>query len=142
MDAPKEILKELYWSFYQVFSDKEKFEKELIEYNTRLLKPKPKLDRIIYPENKIVIQFMIYQDSDDNESDYDEERQILLETNNISGFTISELMFQINNKVVENEEDNIDISNQDAVFFEGLEYLTDDDPDYPQTNVYYMILGS
>ncbi|MBC8884053.1 hypothetical protein H9X57_14075 [Flavobacterium piscinae] len=41
MDAPKEILKELYWSFYQVFSDKEKFEKELIEYNTRLLKPKP-----------------------------------------------------------------------------------------------------
>lgn len=142
MDAPKEILKELYWSFYQVFSDKEKFEKELIEYNTRLLKPKPKLDRIIYPENKIVIQFMVYQDSDDNESDYDEERQILLETNDISGFTISELMYQINNKVVENEEDNIDISDQDAVFFEGLEYLTDDDPDYPQTKVYYMILGS
>ncbi|MBC8884054.1 hypothetical protein H9X57_14080 [Flavobacterium piscinae] len=100
------------------------------------------MDRIIYPENKIVIQFMVYQDSDDNESDYDEERQILLETNNISGFTISELMFQINNKVVENEEDNIDISEQDAVFFEGLEYLTDDDPDYTQTKVYYMILGS
>uniref|UniRef100_UPI004049CBA5 hypothetical protein n=1 Tax=Flavobacterium sp. TaxID=239 RepID=UPI004049CBA5 len=142
MDAPKEILKELYWSFYQTFSDKEEFEKELIEYNTRLLKPKPQLNRIIYPENKIVIQFMVYQDSDDNESDYDEERQIFLETNNINGFTLSELMYQINNKVVENGEENIDISEQDAVFFEGLEYLTDDDPDYPQTKVYYMILGS
>lgn len=142
MSAPSELLLDLYWSFHQKYDTQESFNKELTEYNTRLLKPKPKLDKIVFPEQKIVIQFMAYQDIDDEDEDYDDEKQILLETTNAKGFTLSELMYKINNKVVENEEDNIDISEQDACFFEGLEYLTDDDPDFPQTKVYYMILGS
>lgn len=142
MSAPSELLLDLYWSFHQKYDTQESFNKELTEYNTRLLKPKPKLDKIVFPEQKVVIQFMAYQNIDDEDEDYDDERQILLETNNSKGFTLAELMYKINQKVVENTEDNIDISEQDACFFEGLEYLTDDDPDFPQVKVYYMILGS
>ena len=142
MATPKTLLTELYWSFFQRFENQQEFEAELITYNTRLLKAKPKLEKIVFPEPKIVIQFLNYQDAEDDDPDYDEEQQILLETNNPKGFTLSELMFKINNSVVENEEENIDISEQDSVFFEGLEYLTDDDPNFPQTKVYFMILGS
>lgn len=142
MSTPTELLMDLYWSFHSRYESQETFDKELTEYNTRLLKPKPKLDKMVFSESKIVIQFMAYQDLDDNDPDYEDERQILIETTNPKGFTLGELMFKINNKVVENKDENIDISEQDAVFFEGLEYLTDDDPDFPQTKVYYMILGS
>lgn len=136
--APTEILKELYWSFHLAYPNQNEFNKELTEYNTRLLKPKPKLDKIVFSEKKIVIQFLAYQEIDDNNSDYDEEKQILIETDNPKGFTLSELMYKINNKII----NDYNIDEQDAVFFEGLEYLTDDDPDYPQTKVYFMILGS
>lgn len=142
METPVSMLKDLYWSFFKKFDDKTEFEKELTEYNTRLLKPKPKLDKIVFQESKIVIQFLAQQDEEDDNEDYEEEQQILLETTNPQGFTLSELMYQINNQVIENETLGIDISEQDACFFEGLEYLGDEDPDYPQVKVYFMLLGS
>lgn len=142
MDIPKQLLTELYWSFHLKYADQESFNEALTVYNTRLLKRKPALKKIVFPEKKIVIQFNAYEDANSNNKDYDEENQILIETENNKGFTLGELMFKINNQVVENTALNIDISEQDACFFEGLEYLTDDDPDFPQTKVYFMILGS
>lgn len=142
MATPVSMLKDLYWSFFQKFDNKTEFEKELTDYNTRLLKSKPKLDQIIFPETKIVIQFNYAQDMDDEDEDYEEERQVLLETTNTQGFTLSELMFELNNQIVENEDLGIDVSEQDACFFEGFEYLGDEDPDYPQVKVFFMLLGS
>jgi hypothetical protein len=130
----QDILTNLYWAFFQVFSDKDSFNEELVIYNTRILKPKPQLDKIVIKEQKVVIQFMIFIADDEDEVD----QQILLETTNSAGFTLSELMYQINNKVISEYK----LNEQDSVFFEGLEYLTDDEPNYPQTKVYYMILGS
>ena len=137
MSTPNELLKDLYWSFRERFPDKASFEAELTHYNTRLLKPAPQMDKIVFPEQKIVIQYH-WTPFEDEE---DEDKQILLETDNPEGFTLGELMFKINNTGI-TEEEEYDLSDQDAHFFEGLEYLTDDDPDYPQTKVYYMILGS
>lgn len=136
--TPKEMLKDLYWSFHAKYDNQTAFNESLLEYNTRLLKPKPKLEKIVFEETKIAVLFLAYEESADDEL----EKIIVLETTNPKGFTLSELMFSINNKVVENPTDGIDISEQDAIFFEGLEYLTDDIPGYPQTKVYYMILGS
>ena len=142
MATPISMLKDLYWSFFQKFDNQTDFEKELVAYNANIRKPKPKLNDIVFSETKIVVQFNYAQDADDEDEEYEEERQILLETSNALGFTLSELMYMVNNKVVENEADGIDVSEQDACFFEGFEYLGDEDPDYPQIKVYFMILGS
>ncbi len=138
MSTPKELLKELYWSFREHYQDQQSFENDLTTYNTRLSKPAPKLDEIVFSEQKIVIQYLFLEDDFIED---EEDKQILIETDNPNGFTLSDLMYKINNTVV-TEDDSFDLSDQDAHFFEGLEYLTDDDPDYPQTKVYYMILGS
>ena len=137
MSIPKELLKDLYWSFRARFADKASFEEELMHYNARLSKY-PQLDKIVFPEQKIVIQYQWIPFDDEN----DEDRYIFLETENAKGFTLSELMFKINNTAITENENDFDLSDQDAHFFEGLEYVTDDDPEYPQTKVYFMILGS
>lgn len=141
MSTPKELLKELYWSFRERYQDQQSFENDLTTYNTRLLKPAPNLDEIIFSEQKIVIQYLWIPFIGEDFIEDEEDKQILLETENENGFTLSELMFKINNTAI-TEDERYDLSDQDAHFFEGLEYLTDDDPDYPQTKVYYMILGS
>lgn len=151
MNTPKELLKDLYWSFRERYTDQSSFEEALTAYNARLLEPVSKLDEIVFPEQKMVIQhlwipFIDEEDEEDEDFDEDfeedeEDRYFLIETENKNGFTLGELMYKINNTGITDGEE-YDLSDQDAHFFEGLEYLTDDDPDYPQTKVYYMILGS
>jgi len=143
MSAPQKIADKVYWSFFEYYDTKEEFEKDFIAYNKEMAefssssKKIPfELDDIVFDEQKMVVQFILR----DEREQYD--KQILLETTNPEGFTMSEMMYQINNKTIKDNEEGYDLSEQDMHFFEGLEYLTDDDPDYPQTKVYFMVLGS
>lgn len=141
MSTPKELLKDLYWSFRERYADQSSFEADLTAYNTRLLKPAPKLDEIVFPEQKMVIQHLWIPFIDEDFEEDEEDKYFLIETENENGFTLGELMYKINNTGITEDKD-YDLSDQDAHFFEGLEYLTDDDPEFPQTKVYFMILGS
>ncbi len=141
MNTPKELLKDLYWSFRERYADQQSFEADLTEYNTRLLKPAPKLNEIVFPEQKMAIQHLWIPFIDEDFEEDEEDKYFLIETENEEGFTLGELMYKINNTGITEGKD-YDLSDQDAHFFEGLEYLTDDDPKFPQTKVYYMILGS
>ncbi|MGB5981098.1 MAG: hypothetical protein WBG46_03035 [Nonlabens sp.] len=144
MNLPKELLNDLYWAFYQKFESQEEFQEELIKYNDVPSRRLPPLDRIAIPVQKVVIQYLWIPmvDEEDSEED-DEDRQFVITTENPIGFTIVELMFRINQGACTSTKgSNYDVSDQDHHFFEGLEYLTDDDPDFPNVPVYYMILGS
>jgi hypothetical protein len=141
MTTPKELLKDLYWSFIERYADQESFEAELTAYNTRLLKPAPKLNKIVFSEKRMVIQHLWIPFIGEDFEEDQEDKYFVIETENENGFTLGELMYKINNTGI-TQGDEYDLSDQDYHFFEGLEYLTDDDPDYPQTKVYYMILGS
>ncbi len=144
MSLPQELLSNVYWAFYQPFDTQEAFEEALIEYNDTPTRRLPALDKIVLPIQSVAIQYLreFFIDEEDSEDD-DEDRQFKLTTDNAAGFTLGELMYKINQAACTPQEGSqYDVSDQDAHFFEGLEYLTDDDPDYPGVPVYYMILGS
>jgi hypothetical protein len=148
MENPKTMLDDLSWSFTEIFDDRAQFEAELAERNSL---EESDLETIVFPEQQISILFLLKEDLEDmddddededeeDEDDGEEERQILLKTENPNGFTLGELMYLIHTRVVENFEENIDLSVQDACFFEGLTYLSVDEND--GSKIYHMTLGS
>jgi hypothetical protein len=144
MTLPQELLSTVYWAFYERFDTQEQFQAALLEYNDPVFRKLPPLDRIALPVQKVVIQYLWIPmiDEDDSEDD-DEDRQFVIETDHPAGFTVIELMYKINQGACTPlKGSQYDASDQDAHFFEGLEFLTDDDPDHPGIPVYYMILGS
>jgi len=141
MSRPKQMLKDVYWCFYQTFATQGEFTKALRKYHKDILQKTPKLTDIVFGEQKIIIQFLLNPSEAQENTNYQEDRQIEITTENPLGFTTSNLLYKINNAVIENEE-GYNLSEEDMHFFEGLQYLTDDDPEYPQTKVYFMILGS
>ncbi|ARN77802.1 hypothetical protein BST97_07200 [Nonlabens spongiae] len=160
MDLPKELLQNVYWAFYQKFETQEEFEAALIKYNDIPSKRLPPLDRIMLPVQKVVIQYpwvsLDEEEDEDDDIDWDsladddprweideEDKQFVIDTINPAGFTLGELMYKINQGAcTPMNGSSYDLSDQDHHFFEGLEFLTDDDPDFPGVPVYYMILGS
>ncbi|MGB3590686.1 MAG: hypothetical protein WBA16_03285 [Nonlabens sp.] len=144
MALQQELLKNVYWAFYQKFDSQEEFEEALIEYNDTPTRRLPQLDKIVLPVPKVVIQYLWVPMMDEEDTvDEDEDRQYVIETDNPGGFTVGEFMYLINQGACTPQNNSeYDLSDQDHHFFEGLEYLTADDPDYPGLPVYYMILGS
>ena len=141
MPTPKQMLREVYWSFYQTFASRNEFTKALRKYHKDILQKTPNLTNIVFNEQEIVIQFLLNPTDQQENADYQEDRQLKITTQNPQGFKTSELLYKINNAVIENDK-GFNLAEEDAHFFEGLQYLTDDDPAYPQTKVYFMILGS
>ncbi len=141
MPTSKQLMKDVYWSFYQTFLTQGEFTKALRKYHKDILQKTPKLTNIVFGEQKIVIQFLLNLTTEQENTDYQEDKQVEIIATNPRGFTTSELLYKINNAVIENEK-GFNLAEEDAHFFEGLQYLTNDDPEYPQTKVYFMILGS
>ena len=137
MNFPEQILTEIPWSFYgTVYSSIDDFKTELLE-EFKNYKPEDlpaELFEVVLNVPVVVIQYMIYAEDDEDEED---EPQVLIKASNGSSFTGLELLFLINNAVTKALED------EDNLFFEGLTFATDDDPEFPDgTPVYFLETGS
>ncbi len=135
MNYPQELLRDIYWSFANgTFSSQKKFLKELKKYYKEIAGNEIPLDldKVIYPYPKMVIQYMKYNYADE---DWDEP-QVLLRSEEEKGFTAGELLYKIHNTIGKH------LATEDNCYFEGLTFGTDQDPDYPDTAVYFLDTGT
>ncbi|REC78655.1 hypothetical protein DRF60_09420 [Chryseobacterium elymi] len=135
MEFQNQILQSILWNFTeQKFSDIENFRIALKDYNEKITDEKfsENLDKPILKINKVAIQYEYW---DENIEDIIEP-DFLLNADNGQFFTTAELLFKIHNQVHEKLKDD------DHHFFEGLELWTGENPNYPDTPLYFLQQGS
>jgi len=135
MQYPKELLRNIYWSFnYGPVENRQKFEEAVKTYHYKVSGQEFPFDlnEEILPFAKVVIQYMKY---DEEEEDWDEP-QILLEAENGKSFTAGELLYKIHQTAGKALEGD------DNVYFEGISFATDQDPDFPGIPVYFLDTGT
>ncbi|MGB5981094.1 MAG: hypothetical protein WBG46_03015 [Nonlabens sp.] len=140
MEYPKQILYDIYWVFDEKHEDLTDFNADLKAYHKAVSFSKLPIDprATILETEKIVIQFALPpEDEDDDEDDI----QTLIEADSPEGFKAGELLFKINNIMMDHPK-GFSIADYDRQFFEGLQFFTDDDPDFMGVPVYFLNLGS
>ncbi len=140
MEYPKNLLNNIYWVFDEKHNDLLEFSADLKAYHKAVSFSKLPVNPtdIILAKQSVIIQFALPPMDDDDEQD---DIQIKLDADQTSGFKAGELLFKINNAIIDHP-DGFSIADYDKQFFEGLQYFTDDDPDFIGIPVYFMILGS
>lgn len=132
MIYPKNLLKDLYWSFsIGAITDENDFITEFETYhkNITLAKKMPfKWTDIAFDFPKIEIQYLKYNEE---EEDYDEPDKIF-EANNGKNFSYKELLFKIHQECVS-------LENDDRCYFEGLIYSGSEEDGVP---TYFVVTGS
>jgi hypothetical protein len=118
----------------QKFSTIEDFRLALKNYNEEIKGEKfsEDLDLPILKTNKVAIQYEYWDQSIEDIIEPD----FLLNADNGQFFTTAELLFKIHNQVHEKLKDD------DHHFFEGLELWTGENPNYPDTPLYFLQQGS
>lgn len=133
MEYPKELLRDIYWSFSQgAYSSQSEFLDALKTYYKAITGNKLTLnfEDVIFDYPKIVLQYVKYTEDDV------EEPQVLLDADNGQNFRLAELLYKANNDV------GVNLENDDNCYFEGLTFATEDDPDFPAIPVYFLDTGS
>ena len=132
MSYPKNLLKELYWTFsFGVIADESEFVSRFESYHKEISSAKKmpfKWSDIAFDFPKIEIQYLKYNEA---EEDYDEPTKIL-EANNNKNFSYQELLFKIHQECSVLEDD-------DRCYFEGLIYSDSEEDGVP---TYFVITGS
>ena len=134
MTYPKKVLHNVYWAFDErrsnnLSSFKAKMEKYYKEVLGMDMDFGFNLNMIDLP-TQIVIQYTTIENNDLV------EKEFLLESDSENSFTNGELLYKIHNKVYE------PLKNTDAVYFEGLILVAEEDPENPEAPLYMMMLGS
>lgn len=135
MEYPEELLRDIYWAFSNgQFGNEADFKEELKTYHKAIAGKalSVQLDDTILDHPKVVIQYMKYND---DEEDYDEPQEIF-EADNGKSFKTGELLFKINETI------GLELEEEDNRFFEGLTFGTEDDPDFPKIPVYFLDTGT
>ncbi len=133
MEYPKQILAEVSWSFgLGQFDSKALFLNELKEYNDDVGNDDLDMDQIVLTSARVIILFEVEDEGEENTG----HRTASIEAENGANFTLGELMYRLNKDIGEKIEDT------DSRFFEGLLFLTDEDPDFNYAPAYYLNTGS
>jgi hypothetical protein len=135
MNYPKEIMKDIFWSFDdKKFNTKEDFERALIAYNLNIRNQQPHLDvdKHVLETPKVTIQYFYWDEREDDTLEPD----FLLSANNSSYFTLGELLYKVHNEVCEK------LAQDDHHFFEGFELWEGENPNNPDTPLYFLQQGS
>jgi hypothetical protein len=134
MNFPKNILKDVYWSFSEgPIADADAFAEAIGIYYKNFYKRKLnfKWKDIAFNHPSINIQYLKYNEA---EEDYDEP-DFTLTADNGKHFTFKELFFKIHQAC-----GNVDaLENDQRCYFEGLLYSESIENNVP---VYFMITGS
>jgi hypothetical protein len=113
------LMGDIFWSFdMEKYSDLNSFKEALIEYNKEI-EPgvKPDLDHVILPNKEIFVMYSYWKEKD--LVDENQMAEIRLSSENINGFTIAELLFQLHLKISANLKDD------EEHFFEGIQYISE-----------------
>lgn len=135
MEYQNKISQNILWSFgKQKFLTIEDFRLALKNYNEEIKGESfsEDLDLPILKTNKVAIQYEYWDQSIEDIIEPD----FLLNADNGQFFTTAELLFKIHNQVHEKLKDD------DHQFFEGLELWTGENPNYPDTPLYFLQQGS
>lgn len=140
MRYPENLLMDVRWSFdHGQYSTQAEFILAFNEYNKAIDEEEMDTDEIIFELPKIVIVYDDFEDDfedEDMDGDDFEANTVLLTADNGASFTAGELLYKLNQTI------GVLLEEDDAHFFEGLNFITDEDEDYPGLPVYYMNLGS
>lgn len=134
MTFPRDILKDVYWSFSEgPISDADAFALAIGEYYKKFYKLKLnfKWNDIALKHPSITIQYLKYNIEDEG---YD-EHSFTLESDNGKSFTYKELFYKIHRECGRPESLEYD----ERCYFEGLLFSGLVEEDVP---LYYMITGS
>ncbi|AZA50454.1 hypothetical protein EG346_20720 [Chryseobacterium carnipullorum] len=135
MEYQNKISQNILWNFgKQKFLTIENFRLALKNYNEEIRGEffSEDLDLPILKANKVAIQYEYWDQSIEDIVEPD----FLLNADNGQFFTTAELLFKIHNQVHEKLKDD------DHQFFEGLELWTGENPNYPDTPLYFLQQGS
>ncbi len=135
MEYQNKISQNILWNFgKQKFLTIENFRLALKNYNEEIRGEffSEDLDLPILKANKVAIQYEYWDQSIEDIIEPD----FLLNADNGQFFTTAELLFKIHNQVHEKLKDD------DHQFFEGLELWTGENPNYPDTPLYFLQQGS
>ncbi len=119
MSFDKKILDDISWSFgFGSFGNQTVFTQELKEYNDAVNRSGINYNQIILKSKSIIV---LYEAYNIGTNDFD-DKQVRIEANNGTSFSIAELMFKLNEAV------SPSIKELDKRFFEGLTFETADNP--------------
>ncbi|WP_165750507.1 hypothetical protein [Cellulophaga sp. Z1A5H] len=135
MEPTKTIMKGVLWNFEKnKFDSLKDFKKALIRYNETITGDPFKLSLeepfLLKPE--IMVQYAHWDDVEEDEV----EPSFLIKANDKKSFSRVELLFKVHNEVCEQ------LKNEDHKFFEGFDLWEGENPNYPETSLYFLILGS
>jgi hypothetical protein len=132
MSYPKNILKDLYWSFSNgEITDQNEFVSQFETYHKDISSAKKMpfgWEDVAFDFPKIEIQYLKYNEE---EEDYDEPTAIFTADNG-NNFTFKELLYKIHQECVALEDD-------DRCYFEGLLYSGIEEKGIP---LYFVVTGS
>lgn len=133
---PLELLCGIAWNFRQKrYSSLALFADALQAYNEELsgrYTPNIWTNELKLIGSRILVQYEYW----DDELEDSREEKMLLQADNGSCFTASELIYKIHNQVCDK------LTNDDNVFFEGLQMFERDDANYPGIPYYFILQGS
>ncbi len=140
MRYPEELLMDVYWSFNEdQYPKQDEFNAAFLEYSEALDNEVEDINAICFEHPKLVIVYDSFEDDfedEDMDGDDFESNTVLLEAGNGKSFTTAELLYKIHQAI------GVLLEDEDAHFFEGLNFITDEDEDYPGLPIYYLNLGS
>lgn len=140
MRCPEELLMDVYWSFHEdQYTNQDEFNAAFLEYSEALDDEVTDLNAVCFEYPKLVLVYDSFEDDfEDEDMDGDDfvSNTVLIEAENGKSFTTAQLLYKIHKTV------GVLVEDEDAHFFEGLNFITDEDEDYPGLPVYYLNLGS
>ena len=134
MEFSKKLFFNTYWAFNRdQYSDESTFITELSSYHEQISGSGLPFDKneIVLSSAQLVLQYVIYPEDGDPL-----EPQFVLHSNDQNGFTAAEILFKANNYLYDK------LKEEDHVYFEGLLFATDSDPEYDGIPVYFVLLGN